>query len=677
MANECRAQYQGDEVLARLLDKAGSRYDLDSLRALIRGVIGAAPSRDPAAWCQLVASDPSPALVAQLLALKAEIEAQDAARPHADAAARLAAVREGMVELEIDAFLVPRADEYQNEYVPAGNSRLAWLTGFSGSAGMAVLLADQAAIFVDGRYTIQVVAETDAALYTPHHLIEDPPDVWVGTVLKPGQVLGYDAWLLTPAQVERFAKGAAKAGAVLKPVAWNPLDKAWAASRPAQPLGPVVPHPIEFSGKSSADKRAEIASVLERDKIDATVVTAADSLAWLLNIRGADVPHTPLALGFALVRQDGQVDLFIDRRKLTPGIEAHLGNGVAVRAPDELAGALDDLKGQTVQVDPASAAAWIFERLAAAGATIVRAADPIALPKALKNETELAGARAAHRRDGVAMTRFLHWLDATAPTRTLTEIEISDRLEAFRAENERFRDLSFDSISGAGPNGAIMHYHALPTTNRELDRDSLYLIDSGAQYLDGTTDITRTIAIGTPSSEMKDRYTRVLKGHIALSMAVFPKGTTGTQLDILARAALWQIGVTFDHGTGHGVGSYLGVHEGPQRIATAPNSQALLPGMVLSNEPGYYKPGAYGIRIENLIAVTPVNIEGAEREMLGFETLTFCPIDKRPIEPSLMTEAEISWLDSYHAQVRQIIGPLLSDTADRLWLDAATAPLIA
>jgi Xaa-Pro aminopeptidase len=670
---ECRTVYQGDAVLAGLLAKAGGRRDVAAVRAIVRGVLGAAPARDPAAWCVLVAEDPSPALVAQLNALKDTIAAEAAPAP-ADPARRLADLRDGMNRLGIDAFLVPHADEFQNEYLPDYTQRLAWLTGFTGSAGTAIVLHYQAAIFVDGRYTLQVRTQTDPALFEPHHLIEDPPEAWLGRVIQPGQVLGYDAWLLTPAQVERFRAAAASAGAVVRAVEWNPLDAAW-SDRPAAPLGPVRPHGLEFAGASSADKRREIGRALARDQRDALVITAADSLAWLLNIRGGDVANTPLALGYALLDREGGLDLFTDRRKLVPGLETHLGNQVSVRPVEDFAAALDALAGKTVQIDPNSGPSWIFDRLTRAEARPVTGPDPVSLPKALKNPVELAGMRAAHRRDGAAMTRFLHWLDGAAAGGGLGEIAASDRLESFRAEGRNFRDLSFPSISGAGPNGAIVHYRASLESERRLEANSLYLIDSGAQYLDGTTDVTRTVAVGTPDAEMKDRYTRVLKGHIALSRTLFPKGTTGSQLDVLARHALWQAGLDYDHGTGHGVGCYLGVHEGPHRVAKVPNTQPLLPGMVLSNEPGYYKTGGYGIRIENLVVVRPVEIAGAEREIYGFETLTLCPIDKRPIDPRLLDAGEIAWLDAYHDQVRAAILPQLDDPAARAWLDQATAPL--
>jgi Xaa-Pro aminopeptidase len=665
--------YQGDAALSALLAEAGARHGIDDLRALVHGVLGAPPARDRQAWCALVVTDPSPGLAAQLGAFKDRVAAES--RPPApDYRQRLARVRDGMVRLGIDAFLVPHADEFQNENLPDYTQRLAWLTGFTGSAGAAAVLADRAAIFIDGRYTLQVKTQTDAALYEAHHLIEDPPEAWLGRVLQPGQVLGYDPWLLTPSQVDRLKAAAARAGAKLKALEWNPLDAAW-TDRPAPPISRVESYPQEFAGKSAADKRREIAEALARDKCDAVVVTATDSLAWLLNIRGGDVQHKPLTLGYALLDAEGKVDLFIDQRKLTPGLDAHLGNQVAVRSSDEFAAALDALGGKAVQLDYAGAPSWIFDRLTAAGAKPVAGPDPVMLPRALKNTTELAGMRISHRRDGVAMTRFLHWLDGAAPKGGLTEISIADRLESFRAEGENFRDLSFDSISGSGPNGAIVHYRVTPETDRALDRDSLYLIDSGAQYLDGTTDITRTVAIGNPSAEMRDRYTRVLKGHIALARAIFPKGTTGTQLDILARHALWQAGIDYDHGTGHGVGCYLGVHEGPVRIAKVPNAHPLQPGMVISNEPGYYKTNGYGIRIENLVVVTPVEIPGGERESYGFETITLCPIDKRPIAPALLDSGEIAWLDDYHARVRAALLPLLDEPAARAWLEQATAPL--
>jgi Xaa-Pro aminopeptidase len=589
-------------------------------------------------------------------------------------AGRIDLLRRELAAQGLDGFIVPRADEHQGEYVPPRGQRLAWLTGFTGSAGLAIVLRDRAALFVDGRYTLQAAAQVDTALFEIHHLIDEPPAQWVSGALARGTVLGYDPWLQTPNEAERFRAGAQKAGAALCAVTKNPVDRIWSES-PAPPLAPVVPHPDCFAGETSQSKRARLGRSLADEGVAAALLTMPESIAWLLNIRGGDVPHTPLPLSFAILRRDGSVTLFIDRRKLAPGLERHLGNEVTVMSPEALGPALDALaaEGSRVQVDPATTASWIFDRLQAAKADIHRASDPCLLPKACKNPTEIDGTRAAHRRDGAALTRFLAWLAREAPKEGLAEIAVSDRLEAFRREGEHFRDLSFPTISGAGSNGAIVHYRATQETEKRLEPGSLYLLDSGAQYLDGTTDVTRTIAIGKPTQEMRDRFTRVLKGHIALALARFPRGTTGTQLDAFARRALWQEGLDYDHGTGHGVGSYLGVHEGPQRISKAPNGQALLPGMIVSNEPGYYKTGGYGIRIENLVLVQPAD-GASEREMLGFETLTLAPIDRSLIEPSLLEDDEIAWLDAYHARVRETLTPLVDAETVR-WLAAATQPI--
>ena len=671
----CRSVYQGDAVLDRLLEVAGSPYDCDGVTTLLRGVNAAALPRGDRSWLRLIAASPSPALEAQLVALKQALAAEVISGP-ADRAARLAAVRAGIAELGVDGFIVPRADEYQNEYVPACNERLAWLTGFTGSAGLAIVMTDKAALFTDGRYTLQAAAQVDTDAYVLRHSIEAPPESWLAEILTAGRRLGYDPWLLTPDQVTRYHKVVEAAGAELVAVARNPVDAAW-QDRPSAPIGPVMAFGIDRAGQESAEKRRQAAAILMRQGCRAAVLTAPDSIAWLLNIRGSDVPHTPLPLSFAILHDDARVDLFIDQRKLLPEVADHLGPEVAIRAPVEFGPGLDALAGLQVLVDPANAAAWIVQRLARSGVTLDLASDPVRLPKACKNAIELDGIRAAHRRDGAAMVRFLAWLAETLPTRVLHEIEVSDRLEAFRAEGEGFRGLSFDTISGAGPNGAIIHYRATHETERELESGELYLLDSGAQYLDGTTDITRTIALGEPTAEMKDRYTRVLKGHIALAAAVFPVGTSGAALDVLARSALWQAGITYDHGTGHGVGHYLGVHEGPQRIHyQSKDGQALLPGMVVSNEPGYYKPGAFGIRIENLVAVVPAAPAGGERSMLAFETVTLCPIDTTPIARDLMTAAELAWLNAYHERVRITVAPLLGDDVRALrWLEQATAAI--
>jgi Xaa-Pro aminopeptidase len=672
--SECRTAYQGDEALERLLRKAGSAYKVQDLAELLAGVDGAPVSAEGNSWMDLVAPSASDALKAQLAAYRSE---RAPARRGADGttAMRVAALRAELGRRGLAGFVVPRADEHQGEYVPPRAERLAWLTGFTGSAGLAIVLEQAAAIFVDGRYTLQVTQQVDQQLFVARHITDQPPDAWIAEQLPKGGKLAYDPWLHTPDGLETPRRAAAKAGGELVACTDNPLDAVW-TDQPAPPIAPVRPHELRFTGRDSVDKRTTLGGKLAADKIDAAVLTAPDSIAWLLNIRGGDVPRTPLPLSFAVLLADGGVDLFIDRRKLVPGLEAHLGNSVRVHAPDQLSEALGQLgrDKRRVLADPASAAAAIFDRLAAAGAEVVRGSDPCALPKACKNPVEIEGTRAAHRRDGAAVTRFLAWLARHGAASTLTEIDAAEQLGQFRRANELFRDFSFDTISGAGPNGAIVHYRVTPETNRPIRSGELYLIDSGAQYLDGTTDITRTVAIGEPTAEMRDRFTRVLKGHIALGSARFPRGTTGSQLDALARTALWSAGIDYDHGTGHGVGSYLGVHEGPQRISKVPNRVPLDVGMIVSNEPGFYKTGGYGIRIENLVTVIEGKVEGGERPMLAFETLTLAPIDRNLVEPSLLTPAETAWLDAYHAQVRAIIGPLV-DAETKNWLAEATRPL--
>ncbi len=607
-------------------------------------------------------------------------------------AARLTALRAELAARGLDGFVVPRADQHLGEYVAGSSERLAWLTGFTGSAGAAVVLGARAAVFVDGRYTLQVRDQVDGACFEYRHLIEAPPAAWIEAELGSGAKLGYDPWLHSERQMERLRQAAEAAGGELVAVGDNPLDAVW-AGRPAPPRAPILPHPLEYAGRASADKRAELARELEKKGLAAAVLTLPDSIAWLLNVRGGDVPRAPLPLSFALLRADGSVDWFVAPEKLGPELEEHLGNGVGLQEPMALGPALDRLGGAGAKVlaDPDSAAAWVFARLRAAGAEVVAGADPCQLPKARKNAVELDGARAAHRRDGLALTRFLAWLDREAPARRpgeeLGEVEVADRLRAFRAEDGLFRDLSFDTIAGAGANGAIVHYHARAESQGRLRQGELLLLDSGAQYPDGTTDVTRTVAIGEPSAEMRERFTRVLKGHIALATVRFPRGTSGSQLDVLARSHLWRAGLDYDHGTGHGVGSYLSVHEGPQRISKLPNRVALEPGMIVSNEPGYYKPGAYGIRIENLVAVVESEVmeegragDGAEdgakdgRAMLAFETLTLAPIDRHLIEVALLSPEETAWLDAYHARVRDTHHDQL-DPETASWLDAATSPL--
>ncbi|CAN7426313.1 aminopeptidase P family protein [Phenylobacterium sp. LjRoot219] len=584
-------------------------------------------------------------------------------------------IRAAMAEQGLDALLVPHEDEHQNEYLPAANDRLGWATGFTGSAGAAVIFQDKAAIFVDGRYTLQVRDQVDPATFEIRDLVDGGVSGYLETAAQPGQQIGYDPRLHSPDALARLKAAAAKAGAELKPAPLNPLDAAWGEARPAQPSAPVVPHPLEYAGEESAAKRKRVGEALTAQGAKAAVLTAPSSLAWLFNIRGGDVIRSPLPLGQAILAADGTAQLFLDPRKVTPELPAWLGNEVTLERPEDLAQALAGLKGQTVLVDPAQSSAWYFDTLAAGGAQVLRAEDPCTLPRACKNPVELEGTRRAHARDGAALTRFLHWLETTSPTSPPDEITAVRQLEAFREATGALKDLSFDTIAGTAGNGAIVHYRPTERLNKRAEPGTLMLIDSGAQYLDGTTDVTRTVAIGEPTQEMRERFTLVLKGHLALARARFPVGTTGSALDVLARHALWAHGLDYDHGTGHGVGSYLGVHEGPQRISKAPNSVALKPGMILSNEPGYYKEGAYGIRIENLEVVTePAAIPGGERPMHGFETLTLAPIDRRCIARDLLTEAERTQLDAYHARVRAVIGPQLDGEA-RTWLDAATAPI--
>ena len=664
-----------DAVVA-LLRKRGRTTDPVALDALMRGVAAAPDSLSGPEWVELVDPAADAELTKALSVWRAELAgAEDGLEASPAPPARLADLRAELKRRGLDGFVVPRADEHQGEYVPRRSQRLGWLTGFSGSAGLAIVLADRAAIFIDGRYTLAVRDQVDVVAFVPHQIPEQSVEQWIAENLPKGGKLGFDPWLQTLDGHDRFARACQRAGGSFVPVDSNPVDTVW-RGRPPAPLAPVLPHPVEFAGETSESKRTRIASILAAKNADAALITAPDSIAWLLNVRGGDVPRTPFALGFALLHADGHVDLYMDRRKIPDRTVSWLGNAVTLAPPEELGSALDMLGrlGKRVLVETSTAPYWAATRLQAAGAALVRDADPIALPKACKNAVELEGIRAAHRRDGASVSRFLGWLDHKSSTGQLREIEVSDRLQALREETGKLRDLSFDTISGAGANGAIVHYRASEATERTLEPGSLYLVDSGGQYRDGTTDITRTVAVGTPSPEMKDRFTRVLKGHIALASARFPVGTTGSQLDVLARYALWQVGLDYDHGTGHGVGAYLSVHEGPHRISKMPNSVALQPGMIVSNEPGYYKTGAYGIRIENLVAVKEVEIEGADRRYLEFETLTLAPIDLACVEPRLLTEAECQWLNDYHRRVRDSVGADVDETT-RAWLVQATRPI--
>lgn len=583
---------------------------------------------------------------------------------------RLAALRARLAEAGVQGFIVPRSDEHLGEYVPPSAERLAWLTGFTGSAGMAIVLPDRAAVFTDGRYTLQVRQQTDSALWECRHITEEPPAEWLKANAQ-DLAIGYDPWVHAAPAIERLTVP----GVHLVALAANPLDAAW-TDRPAAPMAEAVPHPIEFAGKSSAEKRAEAAALLREAREEAVVLADAHSLAWLLNIRGGDLAHTPLALGFALLHADARVEVFMAPQKVPAATRAHLGNEVVVRPREELPRALDALRGRRVRIDAEATPAWFTHRLREAGAEISPGEDPCRMPRACKNVVEREGARAAHRRDAVAMARFLAWFAAEAPKGSLTEISAAAQLLAFRREGERFRGESFPAISGAGEHGAIVHYRVTPETNRRIAPDEVYLIDSGGQYQDGTTDITRTLwsGPGAAPATVKDRVTRVLKGHIALATARFPAGVAGPHLDALARRALWDAGLDYDHGTGHGVGSFLSVHEGPVAFSRAARVVPLREGMILSDEPGFYAAGEYGIRLENLLLVVPADLPGASRPFLAFETLTLAPFDRALIEPALLTQAERAWLNAYHARVLAEVGPLV-DEATRVWLRTACDPV--
>ena len=593
---------------------------------------------------------------------------------------RLAALREQLKADRLDGFVVPLTDEHMSEYVGSYAQRLAWLTGFEGSAGSAVVLPEEAAIFVDGRYTLQVRTQVSADDWSYQSVPETSVTEWLEQHAPSGARIGYDPWLHSRDWVKRAATGLKSRNAELVAVDRNPIDKVW-ADRPEASKAQLVVQPDQYAGRNSAEKRQDIADWLGKQTADAAVLSALDSIAWTFNVRGQDVSRTPVALAYAIVHSDGTADLFVAGEKVGPEVRQHLGNTVRLHERDRFEGALTEFKGKRVVVDPERAVAAIFEGLEKAGATVIPVRDPTVLPRAIKNPAEIAGQKAAQQRDGAAISKFLRWIETEAPKGEVDELTASDRLEQLRRQNPELRDLSFDTISGAGPNGAIVHYRSSEKTNLKLEQGTLYLVDSGGQYVDGTTDITRTVPIGEPTDEMRDRFTRVLKGHIAIATAIFPKGTRGGQLDSFARRPLWNAGLDYAHGTGHGVGSFLSVHEGPQRIAAAWSTQPggdepLQAGMILSNEPGYYKTGEYGIRIENLVLVVEREVEGAEKAVLGFETLTFAPIDRNLIATDLLSREEREWVDRYHAQVLEIVGPRLDGEA-QAWLEAQCRPLQA
>ncbi|OEI83805.1 aminopeptidase P family protein [Brucella sp. 6810] len=595
----------------------------------------------------------------------------------ANGAPRVEKLRKKMAELGLDGFLVPRADEHQGEYVPPHAQRLGWLTGFTGSAGAALILKNSAYIFVDGRYELQVRAQTDGKVFSYESLVSNPPASWLAENGK-GLTIGFDPWLHTIYEAEALRNALEKQGGQLIPVETNLVDAVW-DDQPEAPAAEVTIQPARFSGHEAKDKISEMKAAVAASGASATVLTDPSSVAWVFNIRGKDVSNTPLPLSFAIIPAQGEPELFIDERKLAIEPRAYLTQLAKLSAPADLEGHLGAraARGEAILLDPVLAAEKLRLIVTSAGGSVIEGKDPARIPRAIKNKAELDGSRAAHERDGVAMVNFLSWIDAQKPG-TIDEISAAKKLEESRANAGRdfqmpLEDISFDTISGAGPNGAIIHYRVNTDTNRTLQDGELYLVDSGAQYRDGTTDITRTVPIGRIDPETVKAFTLVLKGVIAITTARFPKGTRGQDIDVLARIALWKHGFDYAHGTGHGVGSYLSVHEGPQSISRK-GAQELLPGMILSNEPGYYKPGAFGIRIENLIIVTePEVLPGGDIPMMGFETLTFCPIDRRLIDKALLTQEELDWLNTYHAKVRAKLSGHLGD-AERKWLEAATAP---
>lgn len=584
-------------------------------------------------------------------------------------AGRLAGLRAALAAADLAGCIVPRADEHLGEYVPPSAERLAWLSGFTGSAGIAVVLADRAALFTDGRYTLQAEAETDGTLWERRHIQEDPPSAWLART-APAARIGYDPMLISERALARFTD----AGLTMIPMPANPIDAAW-NDRPPLPLSACKPHALEFAGEASAAKRARLGAELAAAGEDAAVLSDPASIAWLLNVRGCDLAFTPVALAFALLFANGHVSLFIAEAKVSAETRAWLGPDVAIAPPSALAAALAVLAGKRVRVDPQASPVWFAQRLRAAGAKVQAGSDPCLLPKACKNATEQEGTRHAHRRDAAAVVQFLAWLANHAASGKLTERSAAEKLLSLRRALPRFAGESFPAISGAGEHGAIIHYHATAASDRAIRANEAYLIDSGAQFQDGTTDITRTIWTGpaAPPAEISERFTRVLAGHIALATLRFPEGMPGPFLDPIARRPLWQAGLDYDHGTGHGVGSFLSVHEGPAGISRHAQSVALQPGMVLSNEPGFYLSGGYGIRLENLLLVRPSASTG-EKPFLEFETLTLAPFARRLIRPEFLSPAALAWLNAYHARVRQEVGPALSP-ADRAWLEAEAAPL--
>lgn len=673
------------KILSSFLIDSGINQSVESVLGLIKGVAAAPEYSSLTAnsknWLGLISPN-LPENLAKILVSELEniINVDDGLNSGHDIETfkkRLLNLRRELKNKNITGFMVPLADEHQGEYIPKNAQRLTWLTGFTGSAGIAIVLNTKAAIFVDGRYTLQANMQVNKNLFQINSLTQKTLNTWISETLTSGSKLGFDSWLHTPDDINRLKESCDKAGIELTALDTNPIDTIW-TNQPCPPLTPVVIMDSALTGQTSPNKRARISKKLKRNSLAACVLTAPDSIAWLANIRGNDVPYTPFCLAFAIFYSDGSLDIYSDPRKFSTNIREKLGPNIRVLPNKDFLPALRAMgkKNSKVGIDYSSSAEIIKNTLTLSGATVQRISDPCQLPKAKKNPIELDGIRKAHLRDGIALTKFLAWVMENSPNNNLTELSAATKLEGFRREEKNIQGLSFPTISGMGPNAAIVHYRATKESNRKFEQNSLYLVDSGAQYLDGTTDVTRTVAIGIPTDEMKDRFTRVLKGHIALATAVFPKGTTGSQLDILARLPLWEIGLDYNHGTGHGVGSYLGVHEGPQRISKQPNHIALEPGMVISNEPGYYKPNEYGIRIENLVTVMEASnqsfdIKRDDHSLLCFETLTLVPIDLKLIEKKLLNTREINWVNTYHQKIRESLAPLL-DTKTQGWLELNT-----
>ncbi len=669
-----------DRKLDQALHETSARVDLVGAREIFRGLAATPVADDEDAWRALIAPHAAPDLIEDLRDLRKRVlesipdDGLGLSRTDPD---RVAALRKELKRRDLDGFIIPKADEHQGEFVARRSERLQWLTGFSGSAGSAIVMRRKnAAVFIDGRYTLQVKKQVDSKLFEYVHTSERSQIDWLRENLSSGMRLGFDPWLHTDAMRRRIKDVCNETGASLVAVPDNPVDAIW-KTQPVAPISPMVPHPQKYAGVHAAKKRAAIAKILKDQSLDTAVLTAPDSIAWLLNIRGRDVPCTPLSLSFAVIHQSGGVELFTDPSKMAPETEAHFGPEIIVLEWEALAAELCHLgtRGCRVGVDLNMAPAKIATALKDAGAEVVNLSDPTASPKAEKNTAEQKGTRAAHLRDGIALAKFLCWLDKEVGKGRLTEWDVGLKVDDLRAELDLHRGPSFSTIAGFGANGAVVHYRADEKKAATIKKGSLLLVDSGGQYLDGTTDVTRTIAIGKPTAEMRDRYTRVLKGHIDLARAIFPEGTSGSQIDALARKPLWDVGLDYEHGTGHGVGSYLGVHEGPQRISKFPSSVALQPGMIVSNEPGYYKTRAFGIRIENLVMVKTVKLgKGAERRLLGFENLTCAPYDARLIDPKLLNKTQIDWINDYHTWVKKSLSNDL-DAPTKRWLAAATKPI--